>query len=379
MKKISYKVIVVSTLFGVLSSSTLVPISTFASEISQPIKEGNVQSELAIKGPRLKETLEKASIFANKMNAYSLLLAKTPDINIEEASLFNDKELLNKLKNSQTTARQNALYWDNTVKVLLLNNFENIINYDTQFNSYYDVLKNAVKEGDNDVLKEGLEDLQEEIQHNKTFAQNLITELQKLRELISNDVREFGQNKESLRNHLVSLNPEIIKDEKSLEELIAKINDIKFEEIKGNVIEESSSIAGAGGFFAWVTGKIWRTVAENEVDKKNDDQNNLDIKIKRSKNLSDSITIASNSLEGMQKSLEDAIDQLQYMKTQWDDLDAQYHNIIRTVDKTSNKASSNKLAFILPLLNTAKDQWNTLKIEAQVLKEGVKELKIENK
>ena len=79
----------------------------------------------------------------------------------------------------------------------------------------------------------------------------------------------------------------------------------------------------------------------------------------------------------MHKALDDAINHLTYMSTQWHDLDSQYSGVLGHIDTAAQKADQNKFKFLKPNLNAAKDSWKTLHTDALTLKEGIKELKVE--
>ena len=88
------------------------------------------------------------------------------------------------------------------------------------------------------------------------------------------------------------------------------------------------------------------------------------------------VKVAYNISE-MHSALDDAINALTYISTQWHDLDSQYSGVLGHIENAAQKADQNKFKFLKPNLNAAKDSWKTLRTDAVTLKEGIKELKVE--
>ncbi|PEP41077.1 hemolysin, partial [Bacillus pseudomycoides] len=71
LNKIPYKLIVASALLTMTTTSVVSPVATFASEIEQT---NNGDTSLSANEVKMKETLQKAGLFAKSMNAYSYML-----------------------------------------------------------------------------------------------------------------------------------------------------------------------------------------------------------------------------------------------------------------------------------------------------------------
>ena len=89
------------------------------------------------------------------------------------------------------------------------------------------------------------------------------------------------------------------------------------------------------------------------------------------------VKVAYYNISEMHSALDDAINALTYMSTQWHDLDSQYSGVLGHIENAAQKADQNKFKFLKPNLNAAKDSWKTLRTDAVTLKEGIKELKVE--
>ncbi|QWH20814.1 hemolysin (plasmid) [Bacillus mycoides] len=368
IKKIPYKLLAVSTLLTITTANVVSPVATFASGIEQT---NNGDMSLSANEVKMKETLQKAGLFAKSMSAYSYMLIKNPDVNFERITINGYADLPNKIVKDQKNARAHAITWDTQVKKQLLDTLTGIVEYDTKFENYYETIVDAINTGDGDTLKEGITDLRGEIQQNQKVAQQLIQELTKLRDAIGQDVRSFGSNKDLLQSILKNQGADVEADEKRLNEVLGSVNYYKQLESDGfNVMK--GAILGLpiiGGIIVGVAqdnlGKLEPTLAEL--------RKTVDYKI----TLNRVVGVAYNNISEMHKALDDAINALTYMSTQWHDLDSQYSGVLGHIENVSQKADQNKYKFLKPNLNAAKDSWKTLRTDAVTLKEGIKELKVE--
>jgi hemolysin BL binding component len=305
------------------------------------------------------------------MNIYSYMLIKNPDVNFEGITINGYADLPGKIVQDQKNARAHALTWDTQVKKQLLDTLTGIVEYDTTFDNYYETMVDAINTGDGDTLKEGITDLRGEIQQNQKQAQQLIQELTKLRDAIGQDVRSFGSNKDLLQSILKNQGADVEADQKRLDEVLGSVNYYKQLESDGfNVMK--GAILGLpiiGGIIVGVArdnlGQLEPLLAQL--------RQTVDYKV----TLNRVVGVAYNNISEMHKALDDAINALTYMSTQWHDLDSQYSGVLGHIETASQKADQNKFKFLKPNLNAAKDSWKTLRTDAVTLKEGIKELKVE--
>ncbi|MFP3413197.1 hemolytic enterotoxin HBL binding subunit HblB [Bacillus sp. SIMBA_074] len=368
MNKIPYKLLAVSTFLTLTTTSVVSPVTTFASGIEQT---NNGDMSLSANEVKMKETLQKAGLFAKSMNIYSYMLIKNPDVNFEGITINGYADLPGKIVQDQKNARAHALTWDTQVKKQLLDTLTGIVEYDTTFDNYYETMVDAINTGDGDTLKEGITDLRGEIQQNQKQAQQLIQELTKLRDAIGQDVRAFGGNKDLLQSILKNQGADVEADQKRLDEVLGSVNYYKQLESDGfNVMK--GAILGLpiiGGIIVGVArdnlGQLEPLLAQL--------RQTVDYKV----TLNRVVGVAYNNISEMHKALDDAINALTYMSTQWHDLDSQYSGVLGHIENVAQKADQNKFKFLKPNLNAAKDSWKTLRTDAVTLKEGIKELKVE--
>ncbi|TXR91261.1 hemolysin [Bacillus sp. SH7-1] len=369
MKKIPYKLIVASTLLTITTTSVVSPVAAFASEIEQT---NNGDTSLSADEGKMKKTLQKAGLFAKSMNAYSYMLIKNPDVNFEGININGYVDLPGRIVQDQKNARAHAVTWDTQVKKQLLDTLTGIIEYDTTFENYYETIVDAINTGDEETLKEGITDLRAEIQQNQKSAQQLIQELTNLREAIGRDIRAFGSNKDLLQSILKNQGADVEADQKRLDEVLGSVNYYKQLESDGfNVMK--GAILGLpiiGGIIVGVArdnlGKLEPSLAEL--------RQTVDYKV----TLNRVVGVAYNNINEMHNALDDAINALTYMSTQWHDLDSQYSGVLGHIKTASQKADQNRFKFLKNNLDAAKDSWKTLRTDADTLKEGIKELKVES-
>ncbi|PEP73816.1 hypothetical protein [Bacillus pseudomycoides] len=89
------------------------------------------------------------------------------------------------------------------------------------------------------------------------------------------------------------------------------------------------------------------------------------------------VGVAFNNISEMHSAIDKAINDLTYMSAQWHDLDSKYSGVMGCIDNTAQKADQNKFKFLKPNLDAAKDSWKTVRTDAFILKEGIKELKMQ--
>ncbi|MFJ8528039.1 HBL/NHE enterotoxin family protein [Bacillus sp. NPDC094106] len=372
IKKIPYKLLAVSTFLTITTANVVTPVTAFASEIEQT---NNGDMSLSANEEQMKKALQDAGVFAKSMNGYSYMLINNPDVNFERIDMKESPNLPNQIVQDQKNAREHAAKWDTQVKRQLLNTLTGIVEYDTQFDNYYDALVEAINEGDGDTLKEGITDLRAEIQQNQKNTQKLIQELTTLKNNIGQDVKSFGEHKDFLQSILKKQDAEIEEDQKRLDEILAKINRYNklksdgFNVMKGTVL----GLPLIGGIIVIVAEdqlKELQPLVAPLLEKVNQP---VDHKV----TLNRVVGVTYNNISEMYNAIDGAINALTYMSTQWNNLDSQYTAVLGHIENTSEKDDQNKFKFLKPNLDAAKDRWKTFKTDASTLKEGIKELKVE--
>ncbi|PEA53847.1 hemolysin [Bacillus pseudomycoides] len=371
LNKIPYKLLAVSTFLTITTASVVTPVTAFASEIEQT-NTGDMS--LSANKEQMKTALQDAGVFAKSMNGYSYMLINNPDVNFARIDVEGHTNLPDQIIQDQKNARAHAVKWDTQGKRHLLNTLTGIIEYDTQFDNYYDALVEAINEGDGDTLKEGITDLRAEIQQNQEYTQKLIQELTKFKDNIGQDVKAFGDHKDLLQSILKKQEAGIEEDQKRLDEILAKINHYNklksdgFNVMKGTVL----GLPLIGGIIVIVAEdqlKDLQPLVAPLLEKVNQP---VDHKV----TLNRVVGVTYNNINEMHNAIDGAINALTYMSTQWNNLDSQYTAVLQQIENTSEKTDQNKFKFLKPNLDAAKDSWKTFKTDAATLKEEIKELKV---
>ncbi|WCH45999.1 HBL/NHE enterotoxin family protein [Lysinibacillus sp. OF-1] len=369
--KFLYNLLAVSAALTLTSTSIVSPVTAYAT--TSKMEQTNYDdTSLSANEVKMRETLQKAGLFAKSMNAYSYMLIKNPDVNFEGININGYEDLPGKIVQDQKDARAHALTWDTKVKKQLIDTLTGIIEYDTKFENYYDVIVYAINANDGETLIEGITDLREEIQENQKCAQQLIEALTELRDNIGKDVRAFGSNKELLQSILKNQGAAVEDDQKRLNEVLESVNYYKKLESDGIITIAVPTIP------TLIAGGIMLGIAKENLSQLEPLLKQLQQTVDYKLTLNRVVGVAHNSISEMYNALDDAVNALTFMSAQWNDLDSQYTGVLRHIENAADKAEQNKFKFLLPNLNAAKDSWKTLKIDAVTLKEGIKELNLES-
>ncbi|OOG94122.1 hypothetical protein BTH41_01821 [Bacillus mycoides] len=363
MKKISYKILAVSTLLTMTTTYAVTPVAVFASEIEQT---NNGDMSLSANEEQMKKVLQDAGVFAKSMNEYSYLLMNNPDVSFEGITINGYADLPIKIVQDQKNARAHAVTWNTKVKKQLLDTLTGIIEYDTKFENHYETLVEAINTGNGDTLKKGITDLRGEIQQNQKSAKALIEELTKLKNDIGEDVRAFGSHKETLQSILKNQGADVETDQKRLDEVLGQVNYYKKLESDGLTMVKTPFIP------TLISGGIMIGTARDNLGRLEPTLTELRKTVDYKITLNRVVGVAFHNISDMHSTIDNAITALTYMSTQWDDLDSQYSGVLGHIDTAAQKADQNRYKFLNPNLNSAKDSWKTLRTDVVTLQEGMK-------
>ncbi|ANS51828.1 hypothetical protein BM86_34675 [Bacillus thuringiensis] len=369
MKKIPYKLITLSTFLTITTANVIAPISTFASEVKQ-VEEGSQDTNLRPDETLMGQALAKARLFAESMNRYSYQLLKIPNVNFEGIKLEGNELLPDKIKEDQIVARENAKHWDGTLKSMLMDTLTNLTTYNLVFQNYYDGLVDAAEKGNRATLEADLTDLQEDILDKKGEAEALKTALVNFKEKISGDYREFEADQKTLENILKNkdhgLEIKLEKDKKTLQQIEEQVHWwTEFKELPEMLSWVDSEI----GLCILIPKSQLKTLQplldalQREVD-----TTATQLRV---------VTVASSNVSEIKKSIDDAIQAISFMCDFWNGLNGQYKSVVQYLKKSAGKISDSDASSLLKQLKTSKDIWEKLDHQAEILQEGLKELKVE--
>ncbi|WP_107949637.1 HBL/NHE enterotoxin family protein [Lysinibacillus parviboronicapiens] len=197
MKKFPYKVLTVVTLATVITATNSNSIHALAQEqnvqvqIAQEQKNGNY--ELGPEG--LKKALAETGSHILVMDLYAKTMIKQPNVNLSNIDLgLEGGDLIKNIHLNQELSRINANYWLDTAKPKIQKTARNIVNYDEQFQNYYDTLVDFAQKKDKEGLKEGISDLVSTIDINSKEVTEVIKMLEAFKTKLYTNTIDFKNN-----------------------------------------------------------------------------------------------------------------------------------------------------------------------------------------
>ncbi|WP_107924910.1 hemolysin BL lytic component L1 [Lysinibacillus parviboronicapiens] len=197
MKKFPYKVLTVVTLATVITATNSNSIHALAQEqnvqvqIAQEQKNGNY--ELGPEG--LKKALAETGSHILVMDLYAKTMIKQPNVNLSNIDLGSEGgDLIKNIHLNQELSRINANYWLDTAKPKIQKTARNIVNYDEQFQNYYDTLVDFAQKKDKEGLKEGISDLVSTIDINSKEVTEVIKMLEAFKTKLYTNTIDFKNN-----------------------------------------------------------------------------------------------------------------------------------------------------------------------------------------
>lgn len=380
-----YKKIALSTLMALVTASNLVPGTTYAAQNMERVQTtyANVAATTntyALGPEGLKEAVEKTGSNALAMDLYALTVLKQANVNFSGINSL-DTSLKTKVLYHQKVAKDNASQWLDSIKPQLILTNQNIINYNTKFQNYYDTLVKAVKEKNKDTLTTGLTRLSTSISENKTQVDTLISNLKTFRDKLTTDTQSFKEDSNQVTSILASQDAGIPLLQKQLETYNAAVS-------KYNSIIIGSSVATALGPVAIIAGSvvIWTgagtplgvgliatgvgatgagatgiVLAKKELDKAQTEIQKIAGQITQAQLEVAGLTNVKVQTEYLTTTIDTAIIALQNISNQWHTMGTKYTSLLQNVKTISPE----NLGFIMEDLEIAKDSWKDIKDYAE--------------
>ncbi|MGR5863585.1 non-hemolytic enterotoxin subunit B [Bacillus cereus] len=380
-----YKKIALSTLLALVTASNLVPGTTYAAQ-----NMGKVQTTYAnvaattdtyALGPDgLRVAMEKTGSNVLAMDLYALTVLKQANVNFSGIDSL-DASLKTKVLHHQEVAKNNASQWLDAIKPQLILTNQNIINYNTKFQNYYDTLVKAVQEKNKDILTTGLTRLSTSISENKAQVDTLISNLKTFRDKLTRDTQSFKEDSNQVTSILASQDAGIPLLQKQLETYNAAAS-------KYNSIIIGSSVATALGPVAIVAGAvvIWTgagtplgvgliatgvgatgagatgiVLAKKELDNAQTEIQKIAGQITQAQLEVAGLTNVKTQTEYLTATIDTAIIALQNISNQWHTMNTKYTSLLQNVKTISPE----NLGFIMEDLEIAKDSWKDIKDYAE--------------
>ena len=401
MKKFPFKVLTLATLATVITATTGNTIHAFAQETTaQEQKVGNY----ALGPEGLKKALAETGSHILVMDLYAKTMIKQPNVNLSNIDLGPEGgELLKNIHLNQELSRINANYWLDTAKPQIQKTARNIVNYDEQFQNYYDTLVDTVKKKDKRGLKEGIADLIGTIHTNSNEVTEVIKMLEAFKTKLYTNTVDFKNNVGSPDGQ-GGLTAILAGKQALVPQLQAEIENLRstqkahFDNVLawsiggglGAAILVIGTIAGAvvivvtggtatpavvGGLTALGAagiglGTAAGVTASNHMNSYNEISNKigeLSMKADLANQAVISLTNTKDTLTYLYQTVDQAIMSLTNIQQQWNTMGANYKDLYDNIDQMQE----HKLSLIPDDLKAAKQSWNDIHKDAEFISKDI--------
>lgn len=248
-----YKVMALSTLIATIAAGSITPSYASAAENttkSAPIYAGAENNspeypEYSLGPEGLKDAIEKTGSNMLVMDLYALTVVKQANVNFDGLTVINN-DLQTSIKNNHDASKTNAKQWLDGLKPQIIQTNQNIINYNTQFQNYYDTLVESVNNNDKETLKAVLTSLDESISVNKDAVDKLVQELKAFRGKLELDTQNLKTDANKITDILAGQDAGIPLMQKQIEANYTLIDE-------NNKVYIASSVATALGAYLTAT------------------------------------------------------------------------------------------------------------------------------
>lgn len=179
------------------------------------------------------------------MDLYALTVVKQANVNFDGLTVINN-DLQTSIKNNHDASKTNAKQWLDGLKPQIIQTNQNIINYNTQFQNYYDTLVESVNNNDKETLKAVLTSLDESISVNKDAVDKLVQELKAFRGKLELDTQNLKTDANKITDILAGQDAGIPLMQKQIEANYTLIDE-------NNKVYIASSVATALGAYLTAT------------------------------------------------------------------------------------------------------------------------------
>ncbi|MES5957190.1 HBL/NHE enterotoxin family protein [Bacillus fungorum] len=396
MKKTTYKVVVLSSIIAV-SASNILPIRALAAEpvvkksIIQTNNKGqsNKYNGFSLGPQGMKKALQDTNSNALVMDLYALTILKQPMLD------FNNVDLDNALKKNivehQKTSKVNADYWLDKLKPRIITVDQNIINFNSKFQNYYQTLIKAVNANKPNTLKSGIKKLSDKISAYKQDTDQLIKELQQFRNKLTSDTESFSADSQKVESTIAGdkagipyLKQQIENNNKLIDEANKYYIASTIATITGPLMIAAGAITllatagtlgsvvgwtlvGVGGG-ATVGGTYGMAKLKNEVNNAINANKEITKGISATEQQILVLDAAKVQLNYLANTISQAIDSLQNISNAWGSLSSGYKSLAENLkDVDPEDFDPDAKEFIIDDLDTAKDSWKDIEEYAENL------------
>lgn len=363
MMKKPYKVMALSTLIATIAAGSITPSYASAAEnITKPAPiyadAENNYPEYSLGPEGLKDAIEKTGSNMLVMDLYALTVVKQANVNFDGLTVVNN-DLQTSIKDNHDASRKNAKQWLDGLKPQIIQTNQNIINYNTQFQNYYDVLVEAVDNKDKETLKAVLTSLDDSISENKDAVDKLVQDLKAFRDKLALDTQNLKTDTDKMSVILSGQDAGIPLMQKQIETNQTLIDE-------NNKVYIGSSVATALGAYITATvvfapvgagvlgGGIYGIItSQQQIKAAQEEIKRLTENISTAKQQVAQLTILKNNTNNLTGTIDAAITALENIKYKWETMGTKYKSLNNNVDRIN----PDKLNLIKADLKTAKNSW----------------------
>ncbi|TKI42160.1 non-hemolytic enterotoxin subunit B [Bacillus mycoides] len=363
MKK-PYKVMALSTLIATIAAGSITP--SYASAAENTTKPAPIYADAENNYPEyslgpegLKDALEKTGSNMLVMDLYALTVIKQANVNFDGITVINN-DLQTSIKENHDASRKNAKQWLDGLKPQIIQTNQNIINYNTQFQNYYDTLVESVNSNDKEILKAVLTSLDDSISENRDAVDKLVQDLKAFRGKLELDTQNLKTDANKITDILSGQDAGIPLMQKQIETNQTLIDE-------NNKVYIASSVATALGAYLTATivfapigagplgGGIYGVVSsQQQIKTAQEEITKLTENISTAKQQVVKLTFLKDNTKNLTETIDAAITALENVKNQWQTMGAKYKSLNDNVDKIN----PDKLATIIKVdLKIAKNSW----------------------
>ncbi|HDR4502997.1 TPA: alpha-helical pore-forming toxin family protein, partial [Bacillus thuringiensis] len=401
MMKFPFKVITLATLATIITATNGSTIHALAQE--QTAQEQKIEN-YALGPEGLKKALAETGSHILVMDLYAKTMIKQPNVNLSNIDLGSGgEELIKNIHLNQELSRINANYWLDTAKPNIQKTARNIVNYDEQFQNYYDTLVDTVKKKDKVSLKEGIGDLIYTIHTNSNEVTEVIKMLEAFKTKLYTNTVDFKNNVGGPDGQ-GGLTAILAGKQALVPQLQAEIENLRstqkthFDNVLawsiggglGAAILVIGTIAGAvvivvtggtatpavvGGLTALGAagiglGTAAGVEASNHMNSYNEISNKigeLSMKADLANQAVISLTNTKDTLTYLYQTVDQAIMSLTSIQQQWNKMGANYKDLYDNIDQMQE----HKLSLIPDDLKAAKQSWNDIHKDAEFISKDI--------
>lgn len=374
------KILPLSVVISIIAAETIAPTYVSAAGHVSEITFQNGQTIHSLGPEALKQALLKTGSNMLIMDLYALTILKQENIEFKSVGTLYSLQK-DKITQHQVKAKENAKLWLDILKGQIHTINQNIITYDSRFQSYYNTLIKAIQNEEKDTVITGVSNLYGEINKYGQELSVVLDNLKKYKTRLSQDTHYFRDDAENVKSTLTHNNNNIPLLNKKIQECQAKLNTYYKLGITGIVTTCIGTMTTAGGIAVMISGagipigagllgggvillSAGGTMAKSFQEKYDEVESEmytmLQTKNRMEKDFIHLVEI-QNKVIYLADTIDIAIQAVQAISDQWNSIGLKYGNLLQEI-QYMNAAD---LYIIKKHLEMAKEDWTEVKTVAK--------------